>query len=100
MLVTMDLSAARGARRRGQSLATELIRTVSEQIRSGLLKPGEKLPTELAIMAQHGVSRTVVREAISGLQSAGLVTTKHGIGTFALNGRPPLMFQLEPNNIP
>jgi GntR family transcriptional regulator, transcriptional repressor for pyruvate dehydrogenase complex len=78
----------------------ELIRTLSEQIRSGLLKPGEKLPTELAIMAQHGVSRTVVREAISGLQSAGLVATKHGIGTFVVNGPAPSMFQLEANNIP
>jgi len=36
-------------------------------------------------MAEHGVSRTVVREAISGLQAAGLVETRHGIGTFVLD---------------
>lgn len=33
-------------------------------------------------MARYGVSRTVVREAISHLQAAGLVHTRHGIGTF------------------
>src|SRR6476646_8726526 len=85
-------------RKKGQSLSTELMQTLSEQIRRGAMNPGEKLPTESAIMAKHGVSRTVVREAISGLQSAGLVTTRHGIGTFVLDG--PSHFQLEPNNIP
>ena len=39
-------------------------------------------------MAEHGVSRTVVREAVSRLQAAGLVETRHGIGTFVLI--PPL----------
>ena len=38
-------------------------------------------------MAEHGVSRTVVREALSQLQAAGLVRTRHGIGTFVLG--PP-----------
>jgi GntR family transcriptional regulator, transcriptional repressor for pyruvate dehydrogenase complex len=57
---------------------------LSEQIRAGILRPGDKLPTESAIMMEHGVSRTVVREALSGLQSAGFVETKHGIGTFVL----------------
>lgn len=33
-------------------------------------------------MAEHGVSRTVVREAISQLQTRGLVITKHGVGSF------------------
>ena len=100
MFTITDSSEARGARRKGRSLSTELGETLSEQIRSGALKPGEKLPTELVIMAKHGVSRTVVREAISGLQSAGLVTTKHGIGTFVRNGPPPPMFRLEANSIP
>jgi DNA-binding FadR family transcriptional regulator len=39
-------------------------------------------------MAEYGVSRSVVREAISHLQAAGLVETRHGIGTFVLD--PPL----------
>ena len=38
-------------------------------------------------MGAYRVSRTVVREAISRLQAAGLVETRHGIGTFVLD--PP-----------
>ena len=35
-------------------------------------------------MAEFGVSRTVVREALSKLQASGLVETRHGIGTFVV----------------
>ena len=71
--------------RKRRSLAQELVTVLSEQIRDGLLKRGDKLPTESAIMEAHGVSRTVVREAISRLQAAGQVETRHGIGTFVLD---------------
>jgi DNA-binding FadR family transcriptional regulator len=69
-------------RRRPRSLALELVDGLGERIRDGRLKPGDKLPTEAAIMAEFGVSRTVVREAISKLQASGLVSTRHGVGTF------------------
>jgi len=58
---------------------------LSNLIETGTLAPGEKLPPESEIVRQQGVSRTVVREAISRLQAAGLVTTRHGIGTFVLD---------------
>jgi GntR family transcriptional repressor for pyruvate dehydrogenase complex len=87
-------------RKKGRSLATELMQALSQQVRSGVFKPGEKLPAESAIMAKHGVSRTVVREAVSGLQSAGLVQTRHGIGTFVLEGPTPQILPLEPSKIP
>src|SRR4030095_16987906 len=96
----MDSMLTLRTRRKGQSLSTELMQTLSEQISRGALTPGEKRPTESAIRAKHGASRPVVREAISGLQSAGLVPTRHGIGTFVLDGPAPSNFQLEPNNIP
>jgi GntR family transcriptional regulator, transcriptional repressor for pyruvate dehydrogenase complex len=51
-------------------------------VRSGKLGVGTKLPTEAEIMAEFGVSRTVVREALSKLQASGVVQTRHGIGTF------------------
>lgn len=57
---------------------------MSEKIRRGFYKVGEKLPTEPEVMVEQGVSRTVVREAMSRLQAAGLVETRHGIGTFVL----------------
>lgn len=69
-------------RRRPRSLALELVESLGDRIREGRLATGDKLPTEAAIMGEFGVSRTVVREAISKLQAAGLVQTRHGIGTF------------------
>ena len=62
----------------------EVVEHLGQQIQSGLLKPGDKLPTESAVMAELAVSRTVVREAISRLQASGQVETRHGIGTFVL----------------
>jgi len=71
-------------RKKHRNLAQGVVEDISDRIRQSLLKPGDKLPTESAIMEQYGVSRTVVREAISHLQAAGLVQTRHGIGTFVL----------------
>jgi DNA-binding FadR family transcriptional regulator len=71
-------------RKKPKNLAQCVVEEISTAIADGQLKPGDKLPTEAAIMAQHGVSRTVVREAISRLQAGGLVETRHGIGTFVL----------------
>jgi DNA-binding FadR family transcriptional regulator len=59
-------------RRRPRSLALELVEALGDRIREGRLAAGDKLPTEAEFMAEFGVSRTVVREAISKLQ-AGLV---------------------------
>lgn len=70
--------------RRPRNLALGLVEALGERVRSGALAAGDKLPTEAAIMAEFAVSRTVVREAISKLQAAGLVETRHGIGTFVL----------------
>lgn len=72
------------SRRRPRTLALELVDSLGDRIRAGQLQTGDKLPTEAAIMEEFEVSRTVVREAISKLQAAGLVETRHGIGTFVL----------------
>ncbi|HEU0203638.1 MAG TPA: FadR/GntR family transcriptional regulator [Burkholderiaceae bacterium] len=72
------------APRKRRTLALELVAAIGERIGDGRIGPGDKLPTEAAIMAEFGVSRTVVREALSKLQAAGLVETRHGIGTFVV----------------
>lgn len=71
-------------RRPHENLAAVLVASLGERIRAGTLQPGDKLPPELAIRAEFGVSRTVVREALSMLQAQRLVATRHGIGTFVL----------------
>ena len=50
-------------------------------------------------MQAYGVSRTVVREALSKLQAGGLVETHHGVGTFVLQPRAAGMFRLDASEI-
>jgi DNA-binding FadR family transcriptional regulator len=83
-------------RRRARPLAFELVESIGERIRDARYAPGDKLPTEAEIMAEYAVSRTVVREAISKLQAAGLVETKHGIGTFVLGLGDSAPFRIAP----
>ncbi|GAB1575948.1 FadR/GntR family transcriptional regulator [Bordetella petrii] len=85
--------------RRPRNLAQGLVEDFSERIRGGQIRPGEKLPTESALMRQFGVSRTVVREALSRLQAAGLVETHHGVGTYALEPSGSADFRVDPADI-
>ncbi|MFN3302593.1 MAG: FadR/GntR family transcriptional regulator [Roseateles sp.] len=87
------------ARRRPRRLALELVDSLGDRIRAGELRAGDKLPTEAAIMAAFDVSRTVVREAISKLQAAGLVETRHGIGTFVIGPGDGPSFKITPEQL-
>ncbi|WP_341889880.1 FadR/GntR family transcriptional regulator [Variovorax sp. YR752] len=87
------------AARRPRTLALGLVEALGERIRDGRLAPGDKLPTEAAVMAEFGVSRTVVREAISKLQAGGLVETRHGIGTFVVGVGDGSVFRIEPHQL-
>lgn len=78
-------------RKRSLRLGEEVMNDLVEKIRNGLYKTGDKLPTEPEIMAEQGVSRTVVREAMSRLQAAGFAETRHGVGTFVLPPPPPAL---------
>ena len=80
----MSTTAPPPSIRRTRNLTHELVQALGDRVRDGRLPQGSKLPTEAAIMAEFGVSRTVVREAISRLQAAGTVQTRHGIGTFVV----------------
>jgi DNA-binding FadR family transcriptional regulator len=70
------------ALRRRETLTSQLTKTLTERIAKGALKPGDKLPSEQELIEQFGVSRTVVREAISSLRASGLVATQQGVGAF------------------
>jgi DNA-binding FadR family transcriptional regulator len=86
-------------RKRSRNLAHELVEGIGSQIQTQVLRPGDKLPTESEIMQTYGVSRTVVREALSRLQAGGLVETHHGIGTFVLEARSGSSFRIDPSDI-
>ncbi|SDH79349.1 DNA-binding transcriptional regulator, FadR family [Pseudomonas flavescens] len=80
----MQDNATAAPKRRQHSLASDLVTELSQRILLGKIAPGHKLPSENEIVREHGVSRTVVREAISKLQASGLVETYQGRGTFVL----------------
>ena len=84
MNAPLSPSALPAGRNRRGGLVQEVVQHLQQLIQTGQIQPGDKLPTESAVMAELGVSRTVVREAISRLQASGQVETRHGIGTFAL----------------
>jgi GntR family transcriptional repressor for pyruvate dehydrogenase complex len=86
-------------RHRPRTLAANLVDSIGARIKSGELQVGAKLPTEAAIMATFGVSRTVVREALSKLQAAGLVQTRHGIGTFVVGAAETANFRIDPEQL-
>src|SRR6187551_2478171 len=73
--VTQPLSARR-------SLTGELVVRLTDDITSGKIPPGARLPTEQEMIATTGVSRTVVREAVAALRADGLVVTRQGVGAF------------------
>jgi GntR family transcriptional repressor for pyruvate dehydrogenase complex len=63
-------------------LSDRLAARLCAQLESGALKPGDRLPTEQQLAASHGVSRTVVREAVHQLKSKGMVVSRQGLGVF------------------
>ena len=85
--------------RRSRNLTKNVVAVLSERIRNGEFHVGEKLPTESELMEAFGVSRTVIREAISRLQAAGLVETRHGIGTFLLDPQSEQHLRINAENI-
>lgn len=73
------IRSARGERKTLTEVAEEELR---QAIVTGTYQPGSQLPTEAELVAMLGVSRTVVREALRGLEEDGLIMRRHGVGTF------------------
>ena len=79
-----------------RSLTGELVARLTEDITSGKIAAGSQLPTEQALIAATGVSRTVVREAVAALRAEGLVVTRQGVGAFVpANARRPLRIDFD-----
>lgn len=60
----------------------QIMDDLKEQIFSGKLRPGDKLPSENQLSERYQVSRQTVRKAIEMLTNAGYVYAEHGRGTF------------------
>ena len=66
------------------TLAARVVAGLKDKILAGELPAGHKLPSEAELIEEFGVSRTVIREAVTRLRAEGLVETFHGRGSFVL----------------
>ncbi|MCW8848038.1 MAG: FCD domain-containing protein [Sedimenticola sp.] len=65
-----------------QRLSDQIAEKLEAMIADGSLMPGEKLPAERDLAHRLEVSRPSLREAIQKMNSKGLLTTRHGGGTY------------------
>lgn len=63
-------------------LSDEVSEKLADWILAEKFAPGVQLPTEKTLCERFGVSRAVIREAISRLKADGCVTTRQGAGAF------------------
>jgi GntR family transcriptional regulator, transcriptional repressor for pyruvate dehydrogenase complex len=77
-----------------ERLSDRLAATLTAQIDRGALRPGDRLPTEAQLSVHHGVSRSVVREAVQRIKSRGLLLSRQGSGVYvaAAPAHRPLAF--------
>jgi GntR family transcriptional regulator len=66
----------------------QLAELLEDEISSGRWDSGQRIPSEPDLCDHYGVSRTVVRQALSRLEQEGLVARSKGRGTFVLGQRP------------
>ena len=66
----------------GNSEYRKTIDYILDLIRGGMLRVGDKLPTERSISEKLGISRNTVREALRGLEILGIVNGKQGSGNY------------------
>lgn len=65
-----------------EKLSQSVVRQIELLILRGILRPGERLPSERELADKLGVSRPSLRDAVAELQERGLLTTRAGAGIF------------------
>jgi len=68
-----------------QPLYTRVYRMIADDIASGRLRAGDRLPAERELCQQLSVSRTTVRRAFAALVEDGLIESAAGRGAFVTN---------------
>src|SRR5881628_3359840 len=67
---------------RRERLMDRAMDAIKQHVISNGLQAGDRLPSEPELAASLGVSRNVVRQALSSLEAVGIVRSEHGRGTF------------------
>lgn len=88
-MTSEDKSAILGAQTPdAERLESQVYRQLLDKIRFGTYGLGQKLPSENELCDEHGVSRPVVRAALSKLRDSGLIVSRRGAGSFVNSGVP------------
>lgn len=86
------------------TLAQQVMEQIISLLFSGQLKPGDRLPPEMELMEKLDVSRPVIREALSSLETLEVISRKPRGGTFVNEkvGSSPFraMLAISINNLP
>ncbi|GAA3624977.1 FadR/GntR family transcriptional regulator [Microlunatus ginsengisoli] len=61
---------------------------LQDAIAAGVIRVGDRLPSEAALAARYSVSRSVIREVLRASSALGLTVTRTGKGTFVVGRRP------------
>lgn len=93
--------ASPGRRRvqRSPPLPDQVVTALQEQISTGALAPGTRLPTEKELSGIYGVSRAVIREAVGRLKHDGLVTSRQGSGAFVAEHGAASAFRIDVHDL-
>jgi GntR family transcriptional repressor for pyruvate dehydrogenase complex len=62
--------------------ADDVVHQIESLILEGVLRGGDRLPGERELARQFDISRPILRDALKRLENAGLLTSRHGGGTF------------------
>ncbi len=65
-----------------EKLSHSVVKQIELLLLQGILRPGERLPSERELAEKLGVSRPSLRDAIAEMQGRGLLTTKAGAGIY------------------
>ncbi len=71
-------------------MTEQVVNQVQVMIQDGKLRPGDRLPAERELARQLGISRASLRAGLRFLAAIGVLTSRHGSGTYIADGPPAL----------
>ena len=75
------------------ALTDQAIGRIKEMIRSGELRPGDRLPPEKELSEALGLSRSSLREAVKALEAIRVLDVRRGDGTYVTSLTPELLLE-------
>ncbi|MFT9846356.1 FadR/GntR family transcriptional regulator [Aneurinibacillus sp. REN35] len=76
-----------------EKISQKISRELLTMIEEGRFPPGSKLPTEMELASQFGVSRVPIREALSVLRAMGVISSQQGGGSYVEDSAPFSLLQ-------